>query len=461
MNSTPNTQCEYPPARPRRDIGAPGAVGDAFSRSSDSGVLECLELPFSSRGAALGNTAKHSSHAKNQDESDRQDKALYERLELRKVHAQLVGAARRRAGKERPDRAELCMTAPLAKEQAFTLMHHVSSERNTVHGFQTCGNWACPYCAFAKARRHALELQVYFAAVKRAGRYLAVVTLTGQHFMHEAGQAVFEDVMKAKNGMFSGRWFQDWCTDYGIHGHVRHIENTYGVNGHHPHLHIVFETDQEPTDAWLARQEDILTNRWLGVLQRRGRGGLPGVAVKVTAGHDQIAAYLAKLGVLPKEKGASLSYELASAPTKKGRGDSSFSMFEVLRIAAGMEDARRFASLFTDGDLVAAVIEAGRVWVEYYEMIRGRQLVVWSNGLKKAYAVEDEADMLEREEEGKRLELGMIIEGWEQLRNPSVYVAIAAAGLDRRTLEQIFFEHGIRCVFHPMPRVYSPGEVVF
>lgn len=383
--------------------------------------------------AGLGNTAKHSSHEKNFEQKADESARLVERLDLRKHHAALVGGARRRAGIEKPDRAELCMTAPLAKDQAFTVTYQVDSDKNSVHGFQTCGKWNCPYCAHAKARRHALELRVWFDAAAQAGHHIFVVTLTGQHFSFENGAAVFDDMLEAKDAMFSGRWWQECKRERGIFGHVRHVENTWGLHAHHPHLHIVFETDQEPTEGWMEQLEELLTQRWIGILAARGRGGLPGVAVKVTRGHELIEVYLSKLGMsyqADQKQAESLSHELASAPTKKGRGDSSFSMFELLRISAGLDDATRFALLFTDGDLDAAKQRAGEVWLEYCAMIKGRQLVVWSNGLKQQYQVEETADQREREEQGPQVELGVIIDGWQALREPAVFAAVRAAGLN-------------------------------
>jgi hypothetical protein len=338
------------------------------------------------------------------------------------------------------------MSAPLNKDQAFTITYQEEADKNSIHGFQTCGQWVCPYCAFAKARRHALELRCWFVAVAEAGHFTFVVTLTGQHFNYEQGAAVFDDMLEAKDKLFSGRFWQDCRQEFGIGGHVRHVENTFGEHGHHPHIHIVFETDQEPTEVFRDKLAEILTQRWIGILAKLGRGALPGVAVKVTPGHARIECYLSKQGMShePNEQQAeALSHELASAPTKKGRGDSSFSMFELLRISAGMDDATRFANLFTDGDVIAAREKAGEVWLEYCDMTKGRQLVVWSNGLKQAYQVEEMADAKEKEQKGLQLELGVVVEGWQRLREPAVYAAVYVAGLDAHSVCE---QHGMRFV---------------
>lgn len=397
------------------------------------------------RGAALGNNANYLSALEIEREKARKSDEQHNRLTMRMKAAQLVGADRRAHGIEKLDRLEHCMWTLQDRALAPTLVWSEAQGRNTLHNLQTCKRRACPWCVNDRARRDMLELTVAVAAAKREGLQTFMVTLTMRHHTGEALAGLLDDMLKAKAAVFSGRWFMAWRDARGIVGHVRYTEITDGENGWHPHFHIVCFGGHELQDSEIDELRDQLTMRWLTALEKRGRAGLSGIAVEVTRGHSETAAYLAKQGKLPtKPTTPGIEFEAAYAPSKKARSDAGFTPLELLAVAAGLGDVVRYAQAFTDGDEAAAGEYAGRRWLEYFHAIRGRQLVAWSDGLKERWSVDQESDLLEvRETEGD-IELGAISENWIVLRSDvRLIVAVLEAGKDIETIRSLLATKGV------------------
>jgi hypothetical protein len=363
---------------------------------------------------------------------------------MRMAAARLVGAFRRAQGDGKLDRIEHCMWTVQDLKVSPRLVYNKAQDRNTLHDVQTCKRRSCPWCVHDRARRDMLELTVAVAAAEREGLATFMVTLTMRHHFGEALAGLLDDMLKAKAWVFSGRWFRTWRDAWGIVGHVRYTEITDGENGWHPHFHLVFFGRADLTDSELEELENQLIERWLTSLEKRGRAGLSAVAVKVTRGHSQTAKYLAKAGKLPERKTKpGIEFEAAYAPSKKARADENFAPLELLAVAAGLGDVKRYAAAFTEDDETAAVVLAGSRWIEYFIAIKGRQIVAWSDGLKERWSVDAEADILELKDTEGDIVLG-VIPDWIVLRSDvRLLVAVLEAGNDVKRIEWLLTERGV------------------
>jgi hypothetical protein len=412
------------PARPRRDSARPPGVSGPQGR--------------------LGNNANHLSHAEKEAAKVRKSEEQTSRLTMRMAAARLVGEHRRAQGDERLDRIEHCMWTVQDRTRSPRLVYNAAQDRNTLHDVQTCKHRSCPWCVHDRARRDMLELTVAVAAAEREGLATFMVTLTMRHHEREPLAALLNDMLKAKAWVFSGRWFRAWRDAWGVVGHVRYTEITDGENGWHPHFHLVFFARPDLADSELEALEGQLTDRWLTALERRGRAGLSGIAVNVARGHSETARYLAKQGKLPERKTKpGIEFEAAYAPSKKARADASFAPLELLAVAAGLGDVKRYAGVFTEDDETAAIERAGRRWLEYFLAIKGRQIVAWSDGLKERWAVDAETDILELKDTEGDIVLG-VIPDWIVLRSDvRLLVAVLEAGNDVKRIEWLLTERGV------------------
>lgn len=422
--TTPQTD-NLTPARPRRESSRPQGGSGPQGR--------------------LGNNAKHLTGLSESEARERKSGEQRDRLTMRMKAAQLVGNDRSAKGIHDLDRIQHCMWTVQDRSQGPRVLYSAATGRNTLHNVQTCKRWACPWCVHERARRAMLELTTAVAGAKREGLETFMVTLTMRHHMGQPLAGLLDDLIKAKADVFAGGWYTRWRSSWGIVGHARYTEITDGGAGWHPHLHIVWFARHGLTESDRESLENQLTARWLSALEKRGRSGLSGIAVDVTAGHSETAAYLAKMGKLPsRPTKPGIEFESAYTPGKKARSDSSFAPLELLAVAAGLGDVARYAAAFTEDDQEAAQALAGRRWLEYFYAIAGRQLVAWSDGLKARWDVEAEADLLEIQEDGETVELGLISDNWIALRsNVPLLVAVFEAGNDPDRIRAMLAEKGI------------------
>jgi hypothetical protein len=124
--------------------------------------------------------------------------------------------------------------------------------------------------------------------------------------------------------------------------------------------------------ADLSEFEKGIHQVYAGIVERRGRRALDGIAVNVRAGDDYAAEYVAKFGrepVAARRGGA--AWELANAAGKtRGAEHGHYSPFQLLDLAGDDWAEKMFA--------------------EFGETIRGRRQLVWSNGLRELLGLGDE-----------------------------------------------------------------------
>lgn len=233
-----------------------------------------------------------------------------------------------------------------------------------------CGSvWHDPVCASKITEARRVELS---AALATPYIYVALLTLTLRHSPADRlDKLLFVLVDGCSRGLLAGRFWDDLKAEYGILGTVRALETTHGLNGWHPHTHylIVFGWRQDASSLAALRAE--FSKRWLHVLARRGFDASWDFGVDLQDGDSKVAEYVAKFGREPVSPSWSIEHELAKAPVKRAA-------------AGGRSPFQLLADSFA-GDEVA-----GRLFVEYAHVFKGRCQLKYSKGLRALLGLGDE-----------------------------------------------------------------------
>lgn len=246
-----------------------------------------------------------------------------------------------------------------------------------VGGVQHCGSvWLCPNCTLRINELRKRELDALLVGARAARKSVHLMTLTASHTRKTDLKAFLTAMKAAMDHLRTGRAWRGLK----VHGTVTATETTYGQNGHHPHFHILILMDQAPNQAAALLQ--ALRQEWMRSLAYVGLTGNQN-AFQVQDG-SAAGQYVAKWGA---------AEELTMKAEKKGR-KASRSPWQLL------DDAR-------DGDL-----EAGKAWVEYAQVFKGRRQLVWAKGLKALYRIEETTDAEAAEAEAAQGEV-IVLRTWD------------------------------------------------
>lgn len=330
------------------------------------------------------------------------------------------------------ERIEHCTRRLTYQAGAAVLVVNEREGSSSWANVQRCDSWACAYCAPHKAAEERLRLRVGLAEAQRQGLYGLMVTLTLRHARGDVLKEQLDRLYKAKKDMLSGRFLADLRERFGLVGHNRYTEITFGRHGWHAHMHLLLFTAFEFSEAEASRLQAELEPRWLKMLAKVGADGLRGVALDVRPADDSISDYLAKYGHMPAaEKQAwGAANELANAPAKRAH-KGSFTPFELLALAAGDPEARtgQFAEMLGINPEAVRWL-AGDLWREYYEALKGRQMVAWGAGLLAMLRVDELLKELD-EAEAQECRPALALPDYVGLRRDvELYCAVMAAGAD-------------------------------
>lgn len=253
-------------------------------------------------------------------------------------------------------------------------------------GLRTCGSvWACPVCsARIQAERRAELVQL----VRWASENGFVVAFGTYTLRHRQGQPLVELLDAVQGGyraVGQARGPRRVRAELGYIGQVRAVEVTFGQNGWHPHLHtvLIFEgpLDGDVTQGDLDRLADAEFSVWQRQAVRRGLGAPRRERWELKLiSPDEVEAvgeYLGKAVYRPPvdaKDARAVGFELQAGQTKTGKRGSR-TPWQLLESVVKTGDA-------DDLDL----------WLEYEQATRGRQALVWSQGLKQRALVSDRTD---------------------------------------------------------------------
>lgn len=241
------------------------------------------------------------------------------------------------------------------------------------NGLQTCGSvWACPVCAAKISERRRIELLGAMDAHKAAGGAVLLLNLTMPHSMGDDLADMLRRQARAVDIVLRGsKAAKRLYASIGCVGTVRAWEVTYGQNGWHPHFHILLFV---AAGIDLAAAGAEFSRLWSSGCRL---AGLPTPSLErgaVLQDGSKAANYAAKWG---------LDHEMTKGHTKKSR--RGYSPFDLLR-------AFCFGTHPVGATLKLSESSAARAFSVFAAAFKGRRQLVWSNGLKARYSVEERSD---------------------------------------------------------------------
>jgi hypothetical protein len=297
-------------------------------------------------------------------------------------------------------------------------------------GVTTCGSiWHCPVCASQIATTRREEVQRAVDAHLAAGGAVAMLAFTVPHGPGEPLEPTIRRLQDALTRVKRGAPWKRFKARVGWMGDIQALEVTHGENGWHPHKHfIVFlERPVAEEEIW-----QWLQARWRTMALR---AGLPephpvfGLDVQV---RDARTIHGAEAGRYLTKGSWTEADEVTRAPSKTGR-KGNFSPRDLLRLAA-------------DGDSRARML-----FREYAEALHGRQHLIWSQGLKSYFGIEDQEDADLVEEEEWLMIAGLGPEAWRVIVREQAQFRVLkiAEQWGRRGVDQWLQERGVSGTLPP------------
>jgi hypothetical protein len=258
------------------------------------------------------------------------------------------------------------------------VMYSAKIKKAHFSGLMVCGSvWTCPPCAAKVSERRKVEVVAATDLHKQQGGGLYLVTLTASHKRDHDLDDWLKKFAAAKIKMREWRAYKDLKVSTGYVGDIRALEVTYGdANGWHPHEHGLWLTQKPLTARKLESMRSDLFRLWhracvaVGLpLPNRKRG----VDVRWM---ESSAEYVAKFGREPRWGAGS---ELAKQHIKTGKLER-MTPFDLLRAYHdGSEDGhahKRFGALF----------------VQFAKAFYNKRQILWSDGLKQIFGIEQKTD---------------------------------------------------------------------
>jgi hypothetical protein len=302
---------------------------------------------------------------------------------LRQVQTVLFDPA---AALETQHRTCYCQRAVTNAAGAVAVRRTVDGSGASLGGVATCGSgWTCPICGLRLAARKQAEVEQGMKAHIGAGGFVFLMTCT---FPHErdamALRATMAAMAEARRKFQQSKTYRRVLSKAVRTGSITALEITRGDrHGWHPHTHtLLFITP----DALGATREldggrlasmaiDELKAAWYEALVKAGlcepaqRSDVLAHGLDMRGG-QYAADYVSKFG---RDAKWGLSREVAMQAGKTGgSGEKGVHPMQLVEWAA-------------NGDGEAAVL-----FREYAEAFKGRSMLQWSPGLKKALGLHDD-----------------------------------------------------------------------
>lgn len=270
-------------------------------------------------------------------------------------------------------------------EKHISILHSPDFGKAFYAGLETCGSvWECPVCAAKISERRRVEVLSAMTTHKAAGGQVLLLTLTNPHYHGDNLSSLLAGQAQAMRRLWSTRASKRLLDSIGFVGSIRALEVTHGLNGWHPHFHLLLFVS---SGLDLARLHREFYAMWANCCRLAGLP-IPSFQYGVSLEDGSWAErYVSKWG---------LENEMTKGhiKTAKGKGRTPF---DLLR------------------DYSAGDKQAGALFVEFANGFKGKRQLVWSNGLKKHFAIEDSTDieLALREEEHAQLGKELSKDDWK------------------------------------------------
>ena len=308
-------------------------------------------------------------------------------------------------------RVNYCLRSRVDSQKGVSLMYNLERQKANYGNLQRCGSvWCCPVCSaqISESRRH--ELQKGVANWTALGRHVYLVTFTNRHHFGDNLLDLLEGQKKAFIKFWQKRAVVEMLKKLGYVGRIVATEVTYNKNnGWHPHYHMLFFFEH---DVNMQALKSFLALHWQDVCLKSGLKA-PTLANGVDVRDGTYASkYASKWG---------LESEMTKGHLKKGL-KGGLTPFDLLRLSESDDD--KYAMLFS----------------EFADVFKGKQQLVWSNGLKDLLNIEQKTDdeiIVETEKKSKHIR-DLAWEIWQ------IVLHYKSRALVLDLLEQDFFDDGSR-----------------
>jgi len=305
------------------------------------------------------------------------------------------------------------------------IIHHPDFGKAGYSGLETCGSvWECPVCASKISERRRVEVQSAMATHKAKGGQVLLLTVTSPHHFNDSLPTMLTSQAHAWDGFRKNRAGRRFFSALGTVGSIRALEVTHGANGWHPHFHLLIFA---AAGVDLLKAHRLAFAAWADECMKSGLG-MPSFKHGVSLQDGSHAEkYVSKWG---------LENEITKSHLKKAKHGGR-SPFDLLRS-------------YSSGDK-----QAGALFVEYATHFKGKRQLVWSNGLKALFAIEEATDIEIADREEERAEVGYELsrEDWKIILNHNARAEMLEA-----------YENGgpfevAHCLTILRGDSYSPGQV--
>jgi hypothetical protein len=164
------------------------------------------------------------------------------------------------------ERCSHCGRHRIDSDEQFKVVLKIQGEDSTAttKNVQTCGSvWACPVCAARKRQERAEELYWMMRVHLSDGGGIYSWTGTMRHGQRHSLEEGIEAMNRAwGDRVIAGSSWQRDREDFGIIGYVKAPDFTYGPNGWHPHMPVVFFTEEPLSEDEREELRQRIYERW-------------------------------------------------------------------------------------------------------------------------------------------------------------------------------------------------------
>jgi len=276
-------------------------------------------------------------------------------------------------------RISYCLRSPISKNESIKVVSRApykksGEKRFGFTGLQCCGNvHGCPMCSSRISLHRENEVRHVSDWAKSNGYLVAMLTLTHPHqkfdllrWQLDCLLGYNENEKRVRGAMYHFRNSRAF-RNLKLVGDIKKFEVTHGQNGWHPHHHIMLIIDPKKCNHL---DQVALYEAWARACEKAGleRPSLRrGLKLDIAQNDDDISGYISKMGTWD------MAQEMTKDQSKKSKIDGK-TQWQLLRASK-------------DGDRLC-----GSLYVEYIEVTKGVNSLVFSRGLKALVKLDDVTD---------------------------------------------------------------------
>jgi hypothetical protein len=273
------------------------------------------------------------------------------------------------------ERVKYCLKNRIDKSKNRSIVYVPKTDKTHWDNVQRCGSlWICPCCAknITECRRkELLKAKNNWLSETKPQHFnnsLLLLTLTTPHTVKDDLKQLLKQQSKALHYFWGDRLGKKILSAMWNFGFIKSTEVTYGDNGFHPHYHIVLFLRRELTLFEIDTFKKLLFDHWVNCCKKANLS-LPNQKHGLDLRDGTFAnQYIGKWGI---------EHELTKSHSKKGK-KGSLTPFDLLNLSINDDpiNGRKPSYLYK----------------KYAEAFKGKTQLLWSNGLKDYFAINEKDD---------------------------------------------------------------------